>query len=569
MPLPFPIAPSQTDAKSPIDAQLMDAIREDLNYLDSQIGGGGGGGTVYNFRANGVLAQLKPLLSLGYGKRLDGALVMSPTTFSSAKLSLLRGGSSGTVEVDVLRHIPVNQPVSSITAQYLGATQSIGRLGTALNTQSVSIATPVISTQQITKVKPALNIRSIINIGGTRWLYTFTGSTLLDADYQVGDSILFAGATAPANNGEFVITQVNYDGLPSVVVTNASGVEQVTATGTAILSMYSFVYLATVNPNFAVGESVIFAGHTFAGNNGTRTIYAINLAANNIVVKYAGGQEQAGVAGTATCSRWVYSYAAPVDITHYVVGERALFASHSSGANNGSFIIRAVNAAGNNLVVTNTAGVSQAGAAGNVNTLRWLYSLPTSPVGSIAIGDFVELVNHTTPANNGLFQVKEVNRFAVNNIEVYNETGAAQAGIAGTVTTALKLVNFDVDYATTYLAGSSKVLLEGLKSQSDNLVDEFNVVEVNRGGFTNYNIVIYAPYLDLQGGPAGRVATEARSIFTVRPKIEIAQAGRVRNFAFTTDATFSVGPVPADSLLTMDIIALPDGSPETLVLSLS
>jgi hypothetical protein len=103
--------------------------------------------------------------------------------------------------------------------------------------------------------------------------------------------------------------------------------------------MYSFVYAATVNANFTVGESVIMAGHTFAGNNGTRTIYAINSGANNIVLKYAGGQTQAGVAGTAACTRWVYSYAAAPDNTQYIVGEKALFASHTNAANNGSFII--------------------------------------------------------------------------------------------------------------------------------------------------------------------------------------------------------------------------------------
>lgn len=568
MALPYPIAPSQTDAKSPIDQQLMDAIRLDLDYLDTQIGGGGGGGYV-NFRVNGPLWQIKPLLSIGYGKKMDGAIVVSASTFSRCRMSLIKGGTSGALEADVLRHIAVNHPITRITAQYQGATQSIGRLGTALNTQSISVATPTISTQQITKVKPALNIRSIINIGGNNWLYTFTGTTLLDADYQVGDSMLFAGATNANNNGEKVITQVNYDGLPSVVVSNASGVEQTTANGTGILSMYSYQYLATVNANFAAGESVIFAGHTFAGNNGTKTIYAINSGANNIICKFAGGQEQLGVAGTAACTRWVYSYAAPVDNTHYIVGEKALFASHTAGANNGSFIIRAVNDGGNNIKVTNIAGVTQAGAAGNVNTLRWLYATPVDVSADIAVGDKVELTGHTNALNNGLFEVKTVNRFLVNNIEIYNESGVAQAGIAGTITTALKVVWFEVDYNTSYLANTSKVLLEGLKSQSDNLALEFLVKEVNRGGFTNYNIVIYAEYLDLQGGAAGRVAAEARSIFTTRPRIEVAQANRVRNFQFTSNAVFAVGAIPADSLLSLDILEIPEGMPDTLLVNLS
>jgi len=567
MALPFPISSTQTDAKSPIDQQLMDAIRLDLDYLDTQIGGGGGSAST--FRANGPLYPLRNRLAYGAGNKIDGALVLAATTFTRCRLSLLKGGSGGTLEVDVKRHIAVNHPITRITAQNQSSTQSIGRLGTALNTQSVSAATPTISTQLITKVKPALNIRSIINIGGNNWLYTFTGTSLLDADYMIGDSMLFAGASNANNNGEKVITQVNYDGLPSVVVSNATGVEQVTATGTGILSMYSYEYLATVNANFAVGESVIFAGHTTAGNNGTKTIYAVNSGANNIITKHTGGATQAGVLGTAACTRWIYSYAAAPDNTHYVVGEKALFASHTSANNNGSKVIVAVNDGGNNLVVTNLTGVTQAGAAGNVNTLRWLYAtaLDTSP--DISVGDYVELTSHTNALNNGLFEVKVVNRFAVNNIEIYNESGVAQAGIAGVITTALKVVWFEVDYNTSYVANTSKVLLEGLKSQTDNLELEFNVKEVNRGGFTNYNIVVYGEYLDLQRGAAGRVAAEARSIFTTTPKITESQAGRVRNLQYDSGAVFAAGPIPADSLLSMDIISVPDGLPETLLLSLS
>ena len=568
MALPYPIAPSQTDAKSPIDQQLMDAIRLDLNYLDTQIGGGGGGSTS-TFRANGPLYPLRNRLAYGAGNKIDGALVLAATTFTRCRLSLLKGGSGGTLEVDVKRHIAVNHPITKIEAQYQGATQSIGRLGSALATQSVSVATPNISTQLITKVKPSLNIRSIVNIGGSNWLYTFTGSTILDSDYMIGDSILFAGATNALNNGEKVITQVNYDGLPSVVVVNASGVEQVTVTGTGILSMYSYQYLAAVNANFVAGELVTFAGHTLAANNGIKTIYAVNSGANNIITKHVGGATQAGVLGTAACSRWVYTYLVVPDVTHYVVGELALFAAHTTPANNGSFLIRAVNSGGNNIVVTNTAGVTQAGALGNVNTLRWVYATPVNVSSSIAVNDYVELTAHTTPANNGLFQVKTVNRNAVNNIEIYNAAGVAQAGIVGTITTAYKVVWFEIDYGASYVANTSKALLEGLKSQTDNLELEFYVKEVNRGGFTNYNIVVYGEYLDLQGGAAGRVAAEARSIFTTTPKIIEGQAGRVRNFQFDSGAVFAAGPIPADSLLSMDIISVPDGLPETLLLSLS
>ena len=41
MALPYPIAPSQTDARSPVDDNLMDSIRLDLDYLDAVATQGG------------------------------------------------------------------------------------------------------------------------------------------------------------------------------------------------------------------------------------------------------------------------------------------------------------------------------------------------------------------------------------------------------------------------------------------------------------------------------------------------------------------------------------------------
>ena len=570
MSLPFPIASTQTDAKSPIDQQLMDAIRLDLDYLNTQVSlPSGGSGGITTFRVNGPIYHLRDRLINGAGKKLDGAIVMNASTFTAAKLSLLKGGTLGDLEVDVKRNLIIDHPVVQVTAQYSGATQSIGKLGSPLSTQSVTTATPDISTQQITNVKPSLNIRSIINIGGNNWLYTFTGGTLLDSDYEIGDSILFAGATSTNNNGEKTITQVNFDGLPSVVVVNATGVEQTTVTGTGILSMYSYEYLATVSTEFNAGEPVNFTSHTFAGNNGLKTIYAINSGANNIVCKFAGGQTQGGVAGTAACTRWVYAYAAPLDDTQYIVGESALFASHTSANNNGTYTIVKVNSGGDNLYVINSTGVNQAGAAGNVNTNRWIYNCPSDPITDITVGDFIELAGHTSGGNNGLFEVKFVNRFAGSNIEIFNPAGVLQAGVVGTHVTALKVVWFDTDFSASYLIDFSNVLLEGLKSQGSNLAHEFLVKEINRGGFSNYNIVIYAEYLGLQDGASGRVATEARSIFTVRPKITTGQAGQVRNYKKDTTATFTTDTIPVDSLLTMDIVTIPDGYPETVLMSLS
>jgi hypothetical protein len=134
--------------------------------------------------------------------------------------------------------------------------------------------------------------------------------------------------------------------------------------------MFTYVFVNPVDTaGFVVGESAIFAGHTTAANNGTRPIVRINDGGNNIIVynTTAGATTQAGVAGTVQTTRWVYTFGAPVLTTDYFVGEQILAATHTTGANNGSFLIRAINDGGNNIVVTNTAGVAQAGAAGTVN----------------------------------------------------------------------------------------------------------------------------------------------------------------------------------------------------------
>jgi hypothetical protein len=566
MPLPYPIAPSQTDAKSPIDQQLMDALRLNQEYLETQVGAGSAGG-VLNFRVNGTLARVRESLHVGTGKALDGGIISNATTFSGAKLYLERGGTSGKLEVDVYRNRNLQHAIETISAQYSGATQSIGRLGSPLNTQAVSIATPIIDTQQITKPKAALDIESICVLEDDDVLYTFSGTTPLDADYQIGDNVLFSSCANANNNGEKVIKAVNYDGLPSILVSNALGVDQTTAVGTAVLSLYEYTYLAIVDDDIVAGESVILAGHTTPANNGTREVYKTNQGGNNIWFKYAGGATQGGVAGTAQTTRWVYVYSsAPAD-TQYIVGEKADFTGHTSGANNGKFIIRRVNEGGDNLYVTNLSGVAQAGAAGVANTLRWLYTMPTDPSSDIAVNDTVVLTGHTNALNDGTFNVQFVKRFTIDNIEIYNENGVAQAGIAGTLNTALKIVSFRQDHSAQYIANTSKVILEGVKGVTGNVIFEFDVKEINRG-LGLFNLVIFAPELQAQACTSGRVAREIRSIFVIRPKLETEQDGVIRNFQQDDGATFAVGGVSAGDILTLEILEIPQGKPLTMVLSL-
>jgi len=99
-------------------------------------------------------------------------------------------------------------------------------------------------------------------------------------------------------------------------------------------------------------------------------------------------------------------------------------------------------------------------------------------------------------------------------------------------------------------------------------------VEVNRGGFSNYNIVIEAETVGENQAAQGRVAREVRTIFIQRPRLEHnpqdVSLGIGERFLQTdTAATFAVGGVDADTVLTMDILEVPEGLPTTLLLSLT
>lgn len=568
MALPYPIAPAQTDAKSPIDQQLMDAIRLNQEYLDSQLGAGSAGGII-NFRVNGYLNRIKALLDLGAGKHLDGGIISNAVTFSAAKLYLENTGTSGALEVDVLRHKEVQHGIVSIDPSYSGAIQSIGRLGSPQNTQAISLATPAVNTQSIARAKSTINVISVSKIG-SETLYVFSGAGLLDSDYQIGKEIEIAGCTNGANNGSFTITAVNYDGLASVMTNNASGVTEVTA-GTGELDLWEYTYLASLDPNFVVGEVVSMSGHTNVANDLNEPIHKVNEAGNNIWLYNAGGVAQAGVAGQAKANRFIYSYASAVDDTSYIVGELAEFSGHLDGNNNGQFNIVAVNEGGNNLIVYNTtwAGAIQGGAQGTANTLRWLYSMPTDPTGEILVGEKVVITGATSGGNNGTFVVTTVNRFAVDNIEVYNPAGVTQVGVAGTLSTNSKIIKFAEDFSAFYVAGTSKIALEGV-NVTDTDGREYDVIDVNKGGFSNYNVVIAeASGVSTNVTAQGRVAREVRTIFIDRPRLEIDDTISTRYLQKDLSATFAAGAIDADTILSMDILEVPEGLPSSMVLSLS
>lgn len=568
------INPDETKFKAPIDETLMEKIRTNFDDHEGRIASGGsGGGGGLSFKVNGFLHDLKPYIGNNLqdspAYQIDSGLVAGPQTFAGVKMFMRKSGTSGQTRIDIKRKVRVDHTIESIDYQMNFATQSIGRLGSALPTQAVSRRTPTISTQAINRAKSTESVEAVVNLGNGRARYNFSGGVLLDSDYEVGRLIEFSSMNNGSNNGDFRILEVNPDGYPGVVVDNGSAVTDITPGGNANLNLFEYVFTNPVDVDgFKVGEFATMNGHSVAGNNGSFEIVKINFGGNNLIVwnENTTGTTQGAPAGTVDSRRFVYTFSAPVDETNYFIGELALMSSHSSGNNNGNFEIVAINEAGNNLVVINPNGVVQAGAAGNAQTNRWIYSVLTPPTEKIAVGDLFGAFNHSNGGNNGIFEVKELERFALNNIIIYNPSGATQSGAAGTIRSEKMIISFGSDLSAFYTANRSLVTVKNTASVFTNKL-YFEVVEINRGGGAAYNVVVKVPdalteatsFAQLYA--KGQIDMESRSLFSTLPKID---AGENPDFG-GNDAVFVSEAVPEDSILSLDLVELADG--ETLDLS--
>lgn len=560
------LAPSEVDAKSPIDDALTTKIKDDLDDLDSRIIATGSSHIF--FEVNGRLSFINThLRSIAMG------VVKAAFMPVKCHFMLKKSGTSGTLRFDIRKQTSPKTPITGVDHQYSANTNSIAQQGTGLATQSIARATPQIATQSITHAKAASNIQSIILLGTVEGLgsnlvqYNLDATT--DADTVIGDSVVFAGASNAANNGTFVIVDKNRGGGMNLVIANATGVAQTGAAGTSQLKIMSYNFINPVDANFGAGFSHLFAAHTSAANNGTFTVYARNQTGNNLWIKNPSGVTQAGVAGTADSNFWTFALLAPASTTDYIVGEFAKTSGHTSAGNNaGALSIRALNSGGNNLILHNAAGVVQAGVAGTINTNRWKYNLPTDPTSQITAGDTVNLSGHTTAANNGIFTAKEV---TTTTIVVYNEAGVAQAGAAGTTVTTRKLVKFSSDQSAVY-STDSYIEMQGLVDRLYNYYYQFapfRVLQVNRGGGANYNVVIDSPLGSSQASPAGYVQAEMRSIFTVAPSLanDLTSLEPNQNAAGSTTALVA-STIAENTPLLLYITEYPGGDPRSLTVTL-
>jgi hypothetical protein len=547
------IALEQVDKKSPVDDVLMTAVAEDLYNLKTASSSGGG---VLEWKVNFNLSALAGRLPF---RRIDSSFISTARVLTAHGLVLEIPGSSGTLELDARKYRTPNTPVIEIAAQYSAAINSITRAGAQSLTQSIAKATPQVNTQSITLFKTAINVASIILL--PNGLVRYNLSTALDADWvALADTVRFASCTSAANDGDFIIKRTNDDGLNNIVVFNPSGVAQTGAAGDATLLAFKYNLTNPATAEFVAGEKFRAAAHTSGGNNGDFTLYAVNSGGNNVVIKNAAGVLQAGVAGTVDALRWTYTLgaAAPADL---VVGELALFAAHTSSGNNGNLRLTAVS--GSTVSAYNTTGATQGGVAGTVDSFRWIYALPTDPTSSFSVGNNFRSTSATSNFNNGVFPVVQVNRSAANNLVIHNVNGVTQGGAVGTLTHTRKLVKFSADQSAIY-ATNSRVEMRGHVDNTYNNV--FEVLQVNRGGGANYNIVVEAQLGAAQASPVGRVALESRSVFSTRPSITTTyeMQSATNGVLDATEKTIAAG-----RFLAIEVLQIPNGSPQNVTLQLT
>lgn len=561
------LAPTEVDAKSPVDDLLMGKIKDDLDDLDARISSAGVA-TGFNFE---VIGRLTFLNDYPHKRSLAAAMVTSEFTPTRCRYVLKKSGTSGSLAIDIRKHTSPQTPITAISHQYSSATSSIAQQGSSLNTQSIARATAQIATQSVTYAYAALNITSIIAVpaysGENSWLYNL--SSALSANTAVGDTILIASATSGSNNGAFLITEINRGGGTNFVVTNALGAVQTGAAGTAQQKIMSYNFTNPVSSQFGVGEYAIFAGHTSGANDGPFTIVAINQSGNNIWVKTASGVTQGGVAGNANTSRWAFTFLAAIT-SDYAVGDYAKMAGHTSGLNDGNFYIYAINLGGNNLIVSNLVGVAQGGAAGTTNTNTWRYALGADPSAQISVGHYVYLSGHTSALNDGLFFVRAVNTTG-NNIVVHNVSGVAQGGAVGNTYSYRKVVSFASDQSAVYTTAS---YIEMFATPNDvfnhnTIYAPFRVIEVNHGGGANYNVVIEAATALSQASPAGYIQTEMKSIFNTAPTLGASVAGLQPNENIAgTSVDLIATAIPANTPIMLYVTNLMAGDPQDLTVSI-
>lgn len=544
------ISAEQTKAKEPLDEDLIDGIRLNLERIndDATEALEAAGGNI-SFKVNGRLGRASfPL------QKSDGAFITDRRKITKAQAWVKDDGGGGTLSFDINRRKLLNLGIDRIEALFTASIQQIARASTDLLTQSVDRASSSLLTQSVGYLLDDININSIINITGTQYRINLDGTGLLDTSlYSVGDFIKLDGTDDSTNDGIFEILEVNRDNAYNLVLNIPSGANQLIAQGTARALIAVYTFPAAVEAQaFAVGEQVNFTGHTNAVNDGDYDIFAINSGGNNIVIKRVTDLvEQPAPAGEARTYRWAYNMLETVNTAAFAVGEDVLIAGHTNAVNDGTFELKEINYNGNNIIIYNTAGTLQPTAAGTVTTYRFVYLLNLNPANSLEVGDTVDIIGATNSANNGNFEVKFLEFNATDSFVIYNPAGVDQPLAGGTASKAEFVVVLYEDAAPFFLAGQSQVELKGTQSGSNDGI--FKVTDVNRTNISPFNLVVEIIGGAAQQFPAGQVVTEISSIFTSIPSFTVNQdLYTIDLSSLLVDFSYEDG-----TLLTMDLITAP------------
>ncbi len=566
---------AETDVRSPEDDALWLKVKNNFDDLDSRVISAGAAPFVFDITGKFDNIQLQ--------RRGFGTIVLNAAfTPSYCRYVLGKSPTATALAFDIRKCTSPRTPIQAISHQYTGDSTSVAAIG-GDSVQSIARFITQISTQSITFAKASKNIQSIyslgeVTVGGvvTANCFLYNLNSTVDSDSRVGDSITFASCNNAVNDGTFTIIEINRSGGTNVVVVNASGTAQAGVFGTAQLKLMSYNF---TNPVDTTGYVVTYhcklASHTSGANDGEFEVRAVNSGGNNLWIQNASGVAQAGVAGNSNSGFWKFALSGAASTTDYIVGENARVSGTTAGTNDVALAaIMYVNSGGNNLVLNNTSGAVQGGAAGTINTNRWSYAMPTDPSADVAVGNTIYATGHTSGGNDGTFDVRQVNRGAANNIVVYNNSGVAQGGAAGSVFTTRKLVQFSSDQSASYTT-ASYVELNGAGQRLYNAdwnVTPFRVVQINRGGGANYNIVIEAtqnPSLSSQANPAGYVQVEMKSIFNTAPTLALDLTGLEPNQNVVGSSTdFIATAIAANTPLKLYVTTMPTAGAEDLTVVL-
>lgn len=218
------------------------------------------------------------------------------------------------------------------------------------------------------------------------------------------------------NEGNQVLAVVNHAGavsggsISSLVLTSVSVASLVlTAVSVATLTLTSVVgstgvYTGTITgggSNAFAGKSVIIAGFSTGGNNGTFVVTGSSTTTITVTPTTQADETHAGTAGIVGVTLVTYTGTITGGGTSAFAGKSALIAGFTTSANNGTFLL--TDSSTTTLVTTLTAQVAEthAGTAGIIGTTLVTYNGTITGGGASALaGSTAVIAGFTTSANN-------------------------------------------------------------------------------------------------------------------------------------------------------------------------